>query len=203
MAQARAKAFLKQKSIEDRNALLDQWETLQADNVKAQERSALGKMIGVGAAMLIPGLPLWGAMLAAGIGSRVGSEVGEHWGGSEGVVGSEGIDPVGTGSMLRRELQDYAEGSYGQFGEEQTMEAISDAISMFSLGGGSLTGGNILDQLGGPSKTGLNTSLFNIFNSPEVPAGINTSTSIASPVNPSYLDPYDSMPNLDYGDPLG
>ena len=157
--------------MEERADLLDQWETLQSENVKAQKGAGWGKMLGMGAAMLIPGLPLWGAMLAAGLASRAGSEIGEHGGIGKairqegGVRGAEGIKTVGTGAELRRGLQSGAEDAYGGFGDEQTSAAIKDAISTFALGGGDLTKPtSILSQLGQRSRTGLGSkSLFDIF----------------------------------------
>ena len=140
--------------MEDRDYLLDQWETLQDENVQSQNWAGWGKLLGMGAATLIPGLPLWGAMLAAGVGSRLGSEAGEHLAGHGGVRGGEAITQAGTQSMLRRDLQSTADEAYGDFGTEQSMAAVEDAMAMYSLGGGTFDG-NILAQLRGPSNTGV------------------------------------------------
>lgn len=177
MANPRARAFMQQKSMENRRDLLDQWETLQDENVESQGLAGWGKLLGTGAAMLIPGLPLWGAMLAAGIGSRVGSEIGEHAAGHGGVRGAEAIESVGGQSELRRSIEGNAEDAYGQFGNEQNISALKDAISAFSIGGGSLTSGeNIFKQLGDNSTTGIGSfdSLFNLFNKQSSPINIDT-----------------------------
>jgi len=165
MANARARAFLQQKGMEDRDDLLDQWEQLQKENVESQGWAGWGRVLGMGAAALIPGLPLWQAMLYSGLGSRVGSEIGEHAAGHGGVRGGEAITPVGTQSELRRTTQSAAEEAYGDFGNEQTMAAIKDTASTFALGGGNPLKGNIFSQLGQQSATGIDSwdSLFNLF----------------------------------------
>lgn len=177
MANSRARAFMQQKSIENRRNLLDQWETLQDENVESQGLAGWGKLFGTGAAMLIPGLPLWGAMLAAGIGSRVGSEIGEYAAGHGGVRGAEAIEPVGGQSELRRSIEGNAEDAYGQFGNEQNISALKDAISAFSIGGGNLNE-PIFAQLKGPSNTGIGSwdSLFNLFNKQSTPSPIDMDT---------------------------
>ena len=71
------------------------------------------------------------------------------------------------------------EDAYGQFGNEQNIGAIKDAISAFSIGGGSLTSGeNIFKQLGEPSATGIGSldSLFNLFNKQSTPSPIDIDT---------------------------
>jgi hypothetical protein len=160
MSNARAKAFLAQKQVQDRRNLLEQWEDLQEQNVNAQGKSGIGRMIGnalgLGIAGIV-GMPLWGAMLASGLGSRLGAEAGEHHQGGAfsfdfsgpGVQGKEAIDPVGTGYSLRKEIEGYAEDAYGQFDTEQDISALTDAASAFTLGGGMIgTGESITGQLG-------------------------------------------------------
>ena len=155
MAQGKARAFLRQKSNEAYNNLTDQWEDLQKENVDAQNRAGWGRLLGGGlgllAAMALPGaLPLWGAMLASGAGSRLGSEIGEHvqgkwWdGGLEwgpGVRGAEGIGSVGMREDVKQKFGSDAETLYGGFDEEQDMDAILDMVSTYVGGGGYLPGG--------------------------------------------------------------
>tara|TARA_R110002051_G_scaffold297581_1_gene364032 strand:+ start:683 stop:1258 length:576 start_codon:yes stop_codon:yes gene_type:complete len=183
MAQGRARAFLKQKGIKDYNDLMDQWETLQSENVESQGWASIGSLLGKGAAMLIPGLPLWGAMLAAGIGSRAGSEIGEHAAGHGGVRGGEAITPVGTQSGTRRQIQSTAEDAYGQFGDQQLTGAIKDAVSTYSLGGGSIIPGEggIFGELSKASMTGYDKllggkTLMDIFNKQSTPSPIDIDT---------------------------
>lgn len=208
MANSRARAFMQQKGMENRRDLLDQWEVLQEENVESQGWAGWGSLLGKGAAMLIPGLPLWGAMLAAGIGSRIGSEIGEHAAGHGGVRGAEAINPVGGGAELRRNIEVDAEDAYGQFGNEQNISALKDAVSAFSIGGGDLKQ-PIWAQLGDKSTTGidmagkvmpwskdalLGRTLMQMFNK----GGGQTSNQSSN-----ILQPLDYVPEEEYGDIYG
>ena len=126
MAQDRAINYLQDKSMEAYNDLLDQWETLQADNAAAMDRSAIGRIFGGGAGLLLGsyfGLPLWQTMLLTGLGSYGGSEVGEHWGGKPGVEGAAAIESVGLRADKTREIRNMADDMYEGFDQQQATQA--------------------------------------------------------------------------------
>ena len=175
MAQGRARAFLKQKGIEDYNELMDQWEDLQTSNVSAQTGEAWGSLIGkwglpLLGSLLTGGLPVWGAMLDAVAGDYLGGELGErHQGGLDfggpGVQGSEAITPVGTRSDVRREIGEKADTAYGGFEEGQQMDALTSTLLAYPIaGGGKFTGfPSMKSELTKPAEFSP-ASLYSIFN---------------------------------------
>ena len=181
MAQGRAKAFLRQKSNDAYNDLMDQWDDIQEGNAAAQNRSGWGRLLGSGLGMFLAstgvGLPLWAAMAATGLGSRLGSEIGEHtegkwwkgFGGEEGldwgkgVQGGEAIKSVGLRSDVKRELASDADTLYDGFDDEQNINAILDSVSAYVAGGGFMPGdktGSFKANLG---KNFKRDSLYDFF----------------------------------------
>lgn len=163
MANSRARAFMQQKSMEDRRDLLDQWETLQDENVESQSFAAWGKLFGeytlpVIMNTLIPGMTLWQTMALAGLGSKGGSEAGELLAGHGGVRGAEAIESVGGQSELRRSIQSNAEDAYGGFGDQQNIAALKSGLDAFSLGGGDIK--TPFESLNKP----MDDTLYNMFN---------------------------------------
>ena len=164
MANPRARAFMQQKSMENRRDLLDQWETLQDENVESQSFAAWGKLFGeytlpVLMNTLIPGMTLVQTMVAAGLGSKLGSETGELLAGHGGVRGSEAINPVGGQSELRRSIEGNAEDAYGGFSDQQNIAALKSGLDAFSLGGG-----DIKAPLQNLNKPIGSDTLYNMFN---------------------------------------
>ena len=141
MSQAKARAMLNQAVSEARHKMMDEYEDFINENEKARERSFWG---GLGGSILLPllgaaipgGLGLVAGSLLAGAGSRMGSEIGEKWGGSEGV--QEDFDAgVGYGSAtLGREMEQNVSDMYGGFDTKQWGDAGKAALTTAIAGGG-------------------------------------------------------------------
>ena len=141
MSQAKAKTFLKEQVLKSDRSMLDQLEGITDDNQRAMSRAATGRLVGG------VGLPLI-ALLAAGsgglslpmiagltlLGSRGGSEIGERWGGVEGVEERSEIDPTGFGATKRAEANIDLQDMYGQFDEGQTVQAFNDMMTAIAAG---------------------------------------------------------------------
>jgi len=169
MAQARALAQLNVLRNEANADLQEQWDQLQADNAKGMKGSSWGRLLGsIGAPLLMSlGGPLSIGMsaLVAGLGSRAGSEIGEHVGIEGGVQGGEAIESVGFGADRRHQIQSAADEAYGDFGQQQTMNALKDTFTAYTMAGGKMPGtfdkatgttvgfGDVMTGLG---KEGLN-----------------------------------------------
>lgn len=146
MAQARALAQLNVLQNQANADLQAQWEALQKKNAKGILGGSIGRLLGsVGAPLLMAtgiGAPLSLGMtaLSAGVGSRIGSEIGEHKGAKGGVQGGEAITSAGFGADKRAQIRSAADEAYGDYGQQQTMNALKDTFSAYTMAGGKMPG---------------------------------------------------------------
>ena len=150
--QGRSRAMLNQAIASSRKEMLDEYEELMNANERAREGSMWGRLIGgVGLPLLVSAiaggpLALGYMALAAGIGSRAGSEIGEHTEGKllEGGLKFEtgGVEEdldLGTGfgtAELGRSLEQDVADKWTGFDTKQWTDAATDTATAFIAGGG-------------------------------------------------------------------
>ena len=148
MSQAKARAMLQQAVSQSRHEMWDAYEEQMNANEAAKERSfwaGLGGSILVPILLnaVVPGAGLIAMSLAAGVGSRVGSEVGEHGGvgkafrGEGGVVSDFGVGSGFGSADLGRQLEQNVEDAWGGFDTSQWADAATATATAFIAGGGS------------------------------------------------------------------
>ena len=151
MSQGRARAALISAKKKAEKELYEQYKSQVEANQAAQERSLWGGILG---SIGLPALGAWLAPLTGGlslgvgaalsaIGSRVGSELGEHiegkwwegdmkWG--EG-VDTSALDPVGFGADTRMGYEQNIEDTFGGFDDKQDQDAIRAGLTALIAGG--------------------------------------------------------------------
>ncbi len=129
-------------------SLVDQYNELHDENQAAADRSWWGGLIGsIGLPLIVTlatggaALPLLATAALAGVGSRIGREVGEHVTGEDGLTWGEGVTDEGleTSGILSG-YQDQLRENFGQqwegFDQQQWVDAGKDALTAFVMGGG-------------------------------------------------------------------
>ena len=161
MAQQRFMAGLQSNVNADRNRLQAEWEQTQAVIRKKKPGSAKGRLYGAiggtALAALALGMGPVGMAILAGVGSRAGSEYGEHYTGEDGQVDAITLDTEGYTygqNDVDAAAQDVIDSTQG-FGLQQTMQAGNDAWSAYKLGGA---------KIGGEAAFGKNGAVLNKIN---------------------------------------
>ena len=180
---ARGRALLSQAFNQTQAEIWAEYEDIVDRNNAAMDRAATGRLIGaIGLPLLgtglsmIPGAPIAMQMLGsvggttalAGIGSRIGSEMGEHDVLGPGTVGdmfsdSGGVNPDeltqrGMAENLRRDLSDQIEAGYGDFDQNQWTQAAMDMGTAYLTAGGpdafaATEGANAFSRIGQTLRT--------------------------------------------------
>ena len=165
MSQQRFMAGLQSNVNADRNRLQKEWDKVQSDVRDKKGGSATGRLYGAiggtALAALALGMGPIGMGILAGMGSRAGSEIGEHYTGEDGQVDAITLDTEGYTygqNEVDAAAQDVIDSTEG-FGIQQTLQAGSDAWSAYKLGGAKDLAGNAAFGKGGviPKAVG-NTS---------------------------------------------
>jgi hypothetical protein len=153
MSQARFLAGVRSDALEDHQRLKREREEAAAAIRKKQSGSAFGRLLGGVGLPLVASVLSGGLLsapmlaLAAGAGSRFGSEVGERGGDvvdavkSIGFGGSKGMEDIeldktgyryGSGNVI--DAADEVAGQTEGFGSAQWLQALSDAGTAYALG---------------------------------------------------------------------
>ena len=158
MSLAAARAFLQQKAMEDREAYEDEYDALMKQKNEQARRAGWGSMIGqwgltalgVGAAALSGGAltPLAAAALG-GIGTRVGSEIGEHMGGKGSIEDNLSLKKRSFGRDMRRKADKNLKDTWEGHDDAQWTKSIVDAGTTYMAAGGEITGTKEFDAAGG------------------------------------------------------
>ena len=139
---------------EAEESLIEQYNELHDANQDAADRSFWGGIIGSVGLPLIVGLATGGlglvpAAILAGVGGRVGREVGEHTEGWKDVmsggldelawregVTDEGLETQGILSGYQDRLRENFREQWEDFDQQQWVDSGKDALTSFLLGGG-------------------------------------------------------------------
>ena len=165
MSQGRFRATLQGAVNRDREAMMEEYRQTQKDIREKQSGSAMGRLTGgglLGGIGLLAGLNPVTLAVVAGLGSRLGSEIGER--GGVGNLFSEGHEihdigmsdtEYGFGGETADKLRDEIDMATSGHDAQQWLQAGSDAWTAYNVGNIKVGGEKILAGKGGYLSTKL------------------------------------------------